>query len=334
MSSVKNLNRFIVPNDVILALTKIYEQIGKNDYYRSVVSNDIDRVIEQTVARDAYFLAKLIEINISDSRMRLIIMKDSTPRTKEESVLYNIKDLLRTIQSKHQGMLTQSNDLVNMINYLVPNQNIKYDFVHPDKKSLLQSQNMKSKRIMIDELNEEVQMHIQKNTYEPILLNLHFYIDFININPFTTNNDLAAYVFLYLLLLKTHNYSFQFVSLFELIYNQKNEFHEELKTASYNWNEGYAQTLGFVRIMMDLIIKSYKKTEAIILVYENDISIKKANNIENTIYKLPEIFTKEDIRMIHPYVSESTINRALLKLRKEKRIKPLGKGRTAKWIKI
>ena len=76
---------------------------------------------------------------------------------------------------------------------------------------------------------------------------------------------------------------------------------------------------------------SFKKVYEI---YEFDRSINKANNIENTILKLPEIFTKEEIRINHPFVSESTINRTLSKLRDEKVIKPLGKGRSAKWIKI
>ena len=32
---------------------------------------------------------------------------------------------------------------------------------------------------------------------------------------------------------------------------------------------------------------------------------------------MKEIFTKDEIRLLHPYVSESTINRALIKLRDE-----------------
>ena len=36
---------------------------------------------------------------------------------------------------------------------------------------------------------------------------------------------------------------------------------------------------------------------------------------------------QEEIRNIHPYVSESTINRALINLRDSGYIKPIGKGR-------
>jgi hypothetical protein len=126
----------------------------------------------------------------------------------------------------------------------------------------------------------------------------------------------------------------KYASLFEFIYNDFDRFESELKNASYNWKEGYSQSLGFVRLMMELIIKTFERTEDIIKEYKFDSSLNKSDNVENTIIKLPEIFTKDDIRLEHPYVSESTINRTLSKLRQEKIIKPLAKGRSAKWIKI
>ena len=42
--------------------------------------------------------------------------------------------------------------------------------------------------------------------------------------------------------------------------------------------------------------------------------------LNNDHYKLDEIFTKDDIRNIHPYISDSTINRTLKRLRDENKI--------------
>ena len=85
--------------------------------------------------------------------------------------------------------------------------------------------------------------------------------------------------------------------------------------------------------MTDLAIDAYKKTEKVIKEYMVDKSLHKGDNIEITISNLPRTFTKDEIRAYHPYVSESTINRALAKLKEENNIKPLGKGRSAKWVK-
>jgi len=60
----------------------------------------------------------------------------------------------------------------------------------------------------------------------------------------------------------------------------------------------------------------------------------KSDNIILTILRLPDIFTKDDIRATNPDVSDATINRALISLRDNELIMPLGTGRSAKWKKI
>lgn len=334
MSCILNLNRLIIPNDIITKLTDIYTYIGKSQTYDKTVGNDLDVIISQTIERDAYFFAKITNIELTDARMRLIITKDSEPRNKDEATLYGVKELLKSFHVNHKSFGTQSNDLINLVNYINPNQNIKYDYDEVDKKILLQSQGMRSKRLAVDEINDEVNLILKRNDFEKITLSLHYFIDIYNLRPFMIKNEEASLLLLYLLLLKCNVNSLKYISIFELIYNDLEKFDFELKNASYNWKEGYAQTLGFVRLMTDIIISSFERTDNIIKEYEFDSSLNKSNNVENTIIKLPEIFTKEDIRLEHPYVSESTINRTLSKLRTEKIIKPLGKGRSAKWIKI
>lgn len=334
MSCIVNIYRYLIPNDVITTLSNIYKNIGKNEIFEETVGNDLNRIIDQTIARDCYFLAKLLKLDISDTRMRLIITKDSIPRNKNENVLYNVKEILKSFHKSHHELTTQSNDLVNLTNYIYTNENIKFDYEHIDKKVLLKSQSMRSKRIILDDVNNEVTKIISKGSFETIVLYLHYFIDFYNIEPFTAYNETTAYLLLYLLLLKANIYSLKFVSLFELIYLDHDAFKTELKNASINWKEGLSQTFGFVRFMTKLILKSYEQTSDIIKTYQFDLNLNKSNNIEITIAKLPDIFTKDEIRLVHPYVSESTINRTLSKLRSEKIIKPLGKGRSAKWIKI
>jgi hypothetical protein len=152
-----------------------------------------------------------------------------------------------------------------------------------------------------------------KNTFEKITLYLNFFVDFYNIAPFTLHNETAGLFLLYLLILKADLEAFRYISFFELIYQNYEEFQLELKNASFNWKEGFAQTVGFVRFMTKLFLRSYQQAHDLIKDYKFDTNLNKGDNIENTITKLPDIFTKDEIRLIHPYVSESTINRALIK---------------------
>ncbi len=247
MSCILNLNRLIIPNDIITKLTDIYTYIGKSQTYDKTVGNDLDVIISQTIERDAYFFAKITNIELTDARMRLIITKDSEPRNKDEATLYGVKELLKSFHVNHKSFGTQSNDLINLVNYINPNQNIKYDYDEVDKKILLQSQGMRSKRLAVDEINDEVNLILKRNDFEKITLSLHYFIDIYNLRPFMIKNEEASLLLLYLLLLKCNVNSLKYISIFELIYNDLEKFDFELKNASYNWKEGYAQTLGFVK---------------------------------------------------------------------------------------
>lgn len=332
MSCVLNMNRFLIPNDVIVSLSEIYKYIGGNESLNLGVGNDINCIVEQTVERDAYFLSRILKLDISDARVRLIITKNSSPRNKEENTLSNIKDMLATLQKEYHNMGILSNDLLNSINYVFSHYGqIKYDYVASRKRAVLQSEGMRSKRLILDEINDEIEKCLSNKKYEKIMLYLHFFIDFYNIQPFTTENLVASYILLYHLILKSDIEAFRYVSFFEMIYGDFENFEMELKNAAFNWEEGYAQTLGFIRYMMKVILKGYQRTHEIMRDYKFDKNFKKHENIENTILSMPEIFSKEEIRLIHPYVSESTINRALISLRDEGFIEPLGKGRSARW---
>lgn len=335
MSCILNINRFIIPNDVIVILTKLYKLVGKNENLTDIVKSDIDRIVEQTVERDSYFLSRILNLEISDARTRLIITKNSSPRTKEETTLFNIKEMLMLLQRKYSTIAYQSNDTLNLINSIYSHyHDIKFDYAPADKKNLLQSQAMKNKRLLLDEIIGQMDSLIEKESFEKITLFLHYFVDFHNISPFVSQNETAELLLLYLLILKADIHCFRYISFFELLYENLSEFKTELNGASFNWKEGFAQTLGFIRFMDNLFLKGYQKTFSIIKEYKFDANLNKTNNVENTISKLPDIFTKDDIRLAHPYVSESTINRALIKIRDEGLIKPLGKGRSAKWIRI
>lgn len=335
MSSVLNIERFIIPIDVVINLTNIYKWIGQNDFFLNSIKGDLNRAVEQTIERDTFFMMQILGLDISDARTRLIITKNSNPRNKDETTLFNIKEILTIMQKKYKVTRHQSNDLLNIINYIYSHYNdIKFDYIDTGKRVVLKSQATKSKRLLLDEINSQIDIYIEKNSYEKIILYLNYFIDFYNIAPFTNHNETAALILLYLLILKSDLEAFRYISFFELLYENYQEFKIEVHNASFNWKEGFAQTLGFVRFMTKLILKGYQKAYTIIKDYKFDSNLNKGDNIENTIYKLPDIFTKDEIRMLHPYVSESTINRALMKMRDEGSIKPLGRGRSAKWVKI
>ena len=291
MSCIANIDRFLISNEIINNLTVIYRYIGKNDSFRKSVDTDLDRIVMQTVERDCYFLAKILGLDLTDNRMRLIITKDSNPRSLDEKTLYNLKEVLSTYQKFSEETTFDSSSLINTINFLFPTKTIKYDYEKIDKSS-----NVTSKRIVVDEEYRLLNDHLIKNDIEKIYLYLHYFIDLCNIAPFTIDNDAINYLSLLLVLRKCEIDAFKYISLYELLYTHLNAYKEVLNNASFNWKEGYPKTLPFIKFITDLVIDGYKKAEKVIKEYISDKSLHKGDNIENTISNLPRTFTKEEMR--------------------------------------
>lgn len=333
MYCLSNIEHLPLANDVVCKLVKLYRYIGNNDFYINSLGNDIEKAIIKTVEKDAYFLSKILDLQISEARKKLIITKDSQPRTKEEATLSKLKEILLGIQQKYHTLRMQSNDLYNMMNYIYSHYSIIKFAMYEGERSLLQSQTMKSKRIILDEMFALVERLNAKGLYEKIILYIHYYIDLFNLNAFESKNTTLNYLILYQIVLSSDLNAFKYVSFFELIYNNLTEFNNELCKASLNWSEGIAQTTDFVRYFLQIIENAYKNADLMIKNYLFDKTNKKGENIESLILNMETIFTKEDIRLNYPYVSESTINRALVNLRDNGLIIPIGKGRSAKWMR-
>ena len=247
MNCISKLEHYIIPNDIVVTLSKIYRFIGNNEFYINTLGSDLNKVIDNTVEKDAYYLAKILKLDISEARAKLIIEKNSTPRNKEETTLYNLKDTLSAIQQKFQLISLQSNEIFNMVNYIFSHYNgIKFD-MSEGGKSLLQSQSMKSKRLILEEMNDIISANLRGEKFERITLFLNYFVDFYNLRPFVAKNEVISLVILYQLVLIADINAFKYVSFFEMLYFDFPKFTEQLCNASVNWKEGYSQTTEFVR---------------------------------------------------------------------------------------
>ena len=96
------LKQYIIPADVLSKMLKIYQLIGRGDVYKDNLSSKEEALKKKCVEMDVYFLSHHIGLDLSDTRMRLIITKDSAPRTKDEKILTNLKNVVQTIRDNAQ----------------------------------------------------------------------------------------------------------------------------------------------------------------------------------------------------------------------------------------
>lgn len=336
MSCLKNIDRLQISNTTMMKLLKLYEYKGKDYYYENILKGTLSQIIKQTIERDSFYLAKIMDLNITNNRIKLLIKKDSNPKNNDETILKNIKNVFKIVAEESDKLELTNNEFLRLgIRIYSGVENVRYVTEnYTVKVNLLNEKKTESRRKKIDELLLTYIKLLNSNDYELTNLVTNFYMDFINIKPFNVGNEVVGLMLIYLLLLKEQFKMFHYVSFFELIYENYDEFKSLVNKANFNYEDGYSQTAPLNNFIIDILIDGYNKVDKLASDTKFDGNIMKTYNIENTIMKLGEVFTKEDIRAKHPYVSLSTIDRTLKRMREENKIRPLGVGRSASWVRI
>lgn len=339
MKCLQNINRTQVPNVLMMKYITLYQSIGKNEHNHDTLQSDYDTMNLQTIRNNTYYTGKLFGLKITDARYKSLIYKDILPKNKEEKLILNLKKAFTRIHQDTDTFYLLTSEIQDLLKFLYKDiiSVNKMSFRKFDKKQKnidLLSRKQTSTREQLEELIAVYNERVQEKEYEMSNIIMNFYIDFVNIKPFYDKNDEIGLLLVYILLLSNGYEVYHYISFMEKVYKSNEIFKKLVIQSSFNWEVGYAQVLPLHEFIIDQTIESYTMLNNLVRDYTFDKQLNKSDNIENTINKLEEIFTKEDIRNIHPYISDSTINRTLKRMRDEDKIRPLGKGRSAKWMKL
>ena len=332
MKALENIERIQFNNETLLQLLPLYECKGKEFYYKDLFQRDSLAFEKKTIEMDVIALAKILNLDVSESRIKQWGKKALTPKNKDEELLKNLKTSLVRLQELMDNFELYPNEVYDLAKIIAKGITTpSYQTYNVQGTGILAKSKSK-----FDDLEALIKLFNQlKNSkkYELIQLISNFYIDFYNMEIFVSQNEYVGLILLYTLI-ATNFRVFKYVSFFTYFLEKKEAIRTAEVQSTYYWNEGFSQTETLFRILLIILNSSYQEVERIAHEYEFEKTLNKSNNIENTISKLPSIFTKEDIRKQHPTISDTTIDRTLKRLRDEKKITPLGKGRTSRWQRV
>ncbi len=334
MNNFEVLNHYTIPSDVLMDMLSVYRLLGmNNEYQKKLVDQEI--FLEQDVIeKDTYYLSNFIGISVSDARLRQLISKNAIPKNKEEEHIVGIKKVIKLIRKNARDHLTfNGSDILDYLNLIFGKQTIKFTPMMQEKKNNFERP--LSIRLVFERMLEDYHAYVKGNLFEHIFLSVIAYMEIINLKPYNSRNELAAALAIYYMILSCDVISFSYVSFFALFTSMKDRISTSVAKGSINYQDNYLKTTDTVRLFFKLIDTSYQELVDLIKNYSYRERAFKSDVLEVTIIqKMPTYFTKDDVRRFHPDASDSTINRTLFKLRDENIIMPLGKGRSARWMKL
>ncbi len=343
MKCLETLPKKQMPNNIIMQTIRLYRETGKNNYYESLFSKDFEFTSKQLATLDAYSFYRCFysDLKLPESRMKSLQLDSSKPKNRSEQLYKNILEIFKIIHApKRADFELTVPEIHNLVTLLYkdyyPKEQLTYQKVDRQKHSLLSTESV-SKREMLEAMIQSYQALKKSNEYEATYLHLNFMIDFMNMDVYKIpENSVIAILVYYILGMQEGMMASRYVSFFSRLLINIKEYQQARDLTRLNWKEGYSEIMPLHRFFLSLYDHLYEELEetARDYDYESHLEISKSDYIENTIDKLNQVFSKEDIRMKHPLISDSTINRTLKRLQEENKVRPLGKGRSAKWIKL
>ena len=336
MNCLKNIERITYTKELVYNLSQLYTFRGKDFYYEDVFKQHMQGIVRRVIIKDTIYAARLLGLEISDARMKYIASKDAEPRNKDEKVMLNLKKVFKIIQEKGANFEVSSNEILKLAELTfkdVTRVGYKIDTLEA-MENLLTVQVKKSRR---DQMDEELKLYIravQDLKIEATQISTDLYVDMLKCEYFNKYNEYISLLTMYCLLFKARFYVFKHISFFEKYYEEKKGFDAATAAACYSWEAGFANTSMLNNMIIQLMLDGYNKIEGDVQNHEFDRNLNKIDSVEATIMKMDRIFTKEQIKAACPTLSESTINRALTRLKAENKIRPNGTGRSASWMKL
>lgn len=334
MKALQNIERVQINAEMMLRLLTLYEFKGKSFYYDDLFSRDHVAFSKKAEEKDIIAIAKYLDLKMTDAKIKLYAKKNMTPHTKDEHLLHNVKHALHQLRTGLDDFELLVNEVGNLLKLLSRHADpISFNPSTSQHEGMLGSKTKQGKRDDLEALMHLYDKHEREKKHELTQLIISFYVDFLNMKIVSAYETLIASILLFAMVARRFGV-FKYVSFFTYFVNVKNAWDNSFISASYYWDQGYPQIDMLNRLLVSILLDSYKEIDAFAHEYAFEKKLNKSDNLENSILKLPEIFSKNDLRKRHPNVSDATIDRTLKRLRDENKIRPLGTGRSAKWQRI
>lgn len=334
MKSLENINRIQLTNETMLSLLSLYESKGKSFYYDDLFQRDRQAFEKKSLATSLLALCSYFNLDVTIPRVKLLAKKEMVAKNKEEQLLINIKNVLTILHEKPAEFELLINEIADLLKLLSRNCDpIAFRAGEKEPLTILGKTKTRHKKDELERLIELYLSHAKTGRHELTQLISNFYVDFLNMDLLTDQNELVGIIILYALLLSQFNV-FKYASFFKYLLKEKDAWQQGVITASYYWQSGFAQTDLVSRTLINILLDCYKEVDDLAHEFSFEVDLNKSDTIENSILKIDEIFSKEDLRKRHPNVSDATIDRTLKRLKEEEKIRPLGKGRSSKWQRI
>ncbi len=343
MNSFKREN-VELPLSAVWLTNSIAEYKGKQELYAKQSPQILKTLLETALIESAESSNRIEGVTVDHARLKPLVIGHSKPRDRSEEEVAGYRKALELIHTKHKS-LRITPETIKELHRLCRGESWDAgkwkekdnDIIrkHPDGRVevIFKPVNVAKTPEMMKKLCLSYEHSISQLKYPDLYAVSCLVLDFLSIHPFRDGNGRVSRL-LTLLALYQHGLTVgRYISIERIVEQSKETYYETLNKSSQKWHEAKHDVIPWFNYFLGTVLAAYKEFE------ERAHNIKPARGAKTALL-IQAIdsqhgeFSISDIVRACPAVSRVMIKKVLLQMQKDKKIKCLGKGQSAKWERI
>lgn len=332
----------IINQNIINLLTQIHEFKGKQDIYTETKPDILSSLLSVAKIQSISSSNKIEGIYTADKRIKELVSEKVIPKNRNEEEIAGYRDVLELIHENYNYININSNTILQLHRDLYKysgniggsfktNQNYIEETLNDGTKvTRFIPLNAVETPIAIEELCNSYNNEIALGQIDPLLLICLFIFDFVSIHPFNDGNGRMSRLLTLLLLYKSNYIVGKYISIEKIIETTKESYYDALKKSSDGWQTESNDYSYFVEYYLGVILNAYKEfSSRFEYIINNKLTATQRITILFKESYVP--INKSYILEKCPDISETTIERVLSTLLKDKKIEKISNGKLTKY---
>ena len=343
MNSFKREN-VELPLSAVWLTNSIAEYKGKQELYAKQSPQILKTLFETALIESAESSNRIEGVTVDHARLKPLIIGHSKPRDRSEEEVVGYRKALELIHTKHKS-LRITPETIKELHRLCRGESWDAgkwkekdnDIIrkHPDGRVEVIFKPVSAAKTpeMMKQLCLSYEHSISQLKYPDLYAVACLVLDFLSVHPFRDGNGRVSRL-LTLLVLYQHGFMVgKYISIERIVEQSKETYYETLNKSSQKWHEAKHEVIPWFNYFLGTVLAAYKEFE------ERAANIKPARGAKTAllmgaIESQQGEFSISDIERSCPAISRVMIKKVLLQMQKDKKIKCLGKGQSAKWKRI
>jgi len=343
MNSFKREN-VELPLSTVWLMNSIAEYKGKHKLYAKQSPQILKTLLETALIESTESSNRIEGVTVDKARLKPLIFGKAKPRDRSEEEVAGYRKALDLIHTKYKS-LQITPETVKELHRLCRGESWDAgkwkekdnDIIrkHPDGRVEVIFKPVSASKTpeAMKQLCLLYEHSVSQLKYPDLYAVSCLVLDFLSIHPFRDGNGRVSRL-LTLLTLYQHGYTVgKYISIERIVEQSKETYYETLNKSSQKWHETMHNVIPWFNYFLGTVLAAYKEFE------ERAENIKPAPGAKTALL-MKAIdgqhgeFSISDIGRDCPAVSRVMIKKVLLQMQRDKKIKCLGKGQSAKWIRI